>query len=242
MEEHATSAIETYMPYIVVFNFALVGVVLVVLGKLAVRGGLSEEPGPRQNLLEFLLDYFVGKAEEIRGCDCVKTVVPLLATLFAMIFISNLLGVIPIPVINQPPTAYYSGPLALALCAIFGTLYVSGVFNGVFGALKHLVWPNPLQLITEVSDVMSLSLRLYGNIAGEHMVALLIMGVAPIGIPLVIHFLGLIPAFVQPLVFVLLTTSFIAGAIKHEEHKEEREVVAEAQEERTNVDVEAQTA
>lgn len=232
MEEVVPKAITHNMPYIVLFNFALVGLVLVVLGKLAVRGGLSEEPSGRQNLAEFTLDFFVGKAEEMRGCECVKTVVPLLATLFGMIFLSNLLGVLPIPIINQPPTSYYSGPLALALCAIFGTIYVSGAFNGVLGAVKHLFWPNPLQLITEISDVLSLSLRLYGNIGGEHMVALLIMGVAPFGIPLVIHALGLIPAFVQPLVFTLLTTSFVAGAIKHEEkekHKEEEAAGAKAE-------------
>lgn len=219
--EHGAHAIETYMPYIVLLNFALVGVALLILGKLAVRAGLEERPGPRQNVAEFALDFFVGRAEEMRGCDCVKTVVPLLATLFGMIWVSNLLGTLPIPILNNPPTAYYSGPLALALCAILGTLYVSGAFNGVLGAVKHLFWPNPLQLITEISDVLSLSLRLYGNIGGEHMVALLILGVAPFGIPLVIHALGMIPAFVQALVFTLLTTSFIASAIKHEaEHAE----------------------
>ncbi len=225
MEEgakEAVPAIQLYMPYIVLFNFALVGVLMVVFGRLLVRGGLSEEPGPRQNLAEFALDFFFGKAEEMRGCDCAKTVAPLLATLFGMIWFSNLLMVLPIPIIKQPPTAYFSGPLALALCAIFGTLYVSAVFNGAFGAIKHLFWPNPLQLITEVSDVLSLSLRLYGNIGGEYIVAVLIVSVAPYGIPLVIHALGMIPMFVQPLVFTLLTTSFIAAAIKHEaEHAEE---------------------
>lgn len=241
MEEGAKTAIEQYLPYIVLFNFALVGIVLVVLGKLAVRGGLSEEPGARQNLLEFLLDFFVGKAEEMRGLACVKTVVPLLATLFGMIWVSNLTMVLPIPIINRPPTTYYSGPLALALCAIIGTLYVSSAFNGAFGAIKHLFWPNPLQLITEVSDVLSLSLRLYGNIGGEYMVTMLILSVAPFGIPLVIHALGMIPAFVQPLVFTLLTTSFIAGAIHHEEKAESREH-AEAAEPAEAEEMEALTA
>lgn len=237
--KEAIPAIQLYMPYIVLFNFALVGIVLVVLGKLAVRGELSEEPGPRQNLAEFALDFFVGKAEEMRGCECVKTVAPLLATLFGMIWLSNLLAILPIPIINKPPTAFYSGPLALALCAMTGTLYVSGAFNGILGAVKHLFWPNPLQLITEVSDVLSLSLRLYGNIGGEYMVAMLIMSVAPFGIPLVIHALGMIPMFVQPLVFTLLTTSFIAGAIKHEQEHAKEAVEEETVEPDTDIELQA---
>ncbi|RJQ53642.1 MAG: F0F1 ATP synthase subunit A [Actinobacteria bacterium] len=226
---HAVPAIQLYMPYIVLFNFALVGVVLVSLGRFLLKDGLAEEPGRRQNVAEFALDFFVGKAEEMRGCECIKTVAPLLATLFGMIWLSNLLAILPIPIVNKPPTAFYSGPLALALCAIGGTLYVSGAFNGIVGAVKHLFWPNPLQLITEVSDVMSLSLRLYGNIGGEYMVAMLIMSVAPFGIPLVIHALGMIPMFVQPLVFTLLTTSFIAGAIKHERKHAEEEAAEPAE-------------
>lgn len=238
--EHGPTVIQQNLPYIVLFNFALVGLLLIVLGRLALVDGLSERPGKRQNLAEFALDFFVTKSEEIRGCECVRKVAPFLATLFGMILVSNLLGMLPVPVINQPPTAYYSGPLALALCAILGTLYISGAYNGILGAIKHLFWPNPLQLITEVSDVLSLSLRLYGNIGGEHLVAVLVMGAAPFGIPLVIHFLGLIPAFVQPLVFTLLTTSFVAGAIKHEEKKRaEEHEVAEAEVEE---DVEVETA
>jgi F0F1-type ATP synthase membrane subunit a len=94
----------------------------------------------------------------------------------------------------------------------------------VVPATKHLFWPNPLQLISDVSDVASLSLRLFANIAAEFVVVLLVLEVAPIGIPLVIHGLGLIPAFVQPLVFTLLTTSFLATSMRHaDEHAQAAE-------------------
>jgi hypothetical protein len=55
------------------------------------------------------------------------------------------------------------------------------------------------------------------------MVALLVAKAAPYGIPLVIHALGLIPAFIQPLVFTLLTTSFLAEAIHTEEKRPRKE-------------------
>jgi F-type H+-transporting ATPase subunit a len=55
-------------------------------------------------------------------------------------------------------------------------------------------------------------LRLYGNIGGEYLVAVLATQAAPYGIPVVIHALGLVPASVQPIVFTLLTADFIASA------------------------------
>jgi hypothetical protein len=51
------------------------------------------------------------------------------------------------------------------------------------------------------------------------MVALLVAKAAPYGIPLIIHALGLIPAFIQPLVFTLLTTNFLAEAVHREEKR-----------------------
>jgi uncharacterized membrane protein YozB (DUF420 family) len=86
---------------------------------------------------------------------------------------------------------------------------------------KHLFWPNPLQLVTKISDILSLSLRLFGNIGGEFLVVLLVVKAAPYGIPLVIHTLGLIPAFIQPLVFTLLTSNFLAEAVHTDKKKAE---------------------
>jgi F-type H+-transporting ATPase subunit a len=131
------------------------------------------------------------------------------------------LSVLSFPIINIPPTSYYSGTLTLALIAILGITVISARFNGLAGAVKHLLWPNPLQIIAEVGHTLSLSLRLFGNIGGEFMVALLVAKAAPYGIPLIIHALGLIPAFIQPLVFTLLTTNFLAEAI-HTEKKQPR--------------------
>ena len=64
-----------------------------------------------------------------------------------------------------------------------------------------------------MSHTLSLSLRLYGNIGAEVLVAALAAQAAPYGLPLVIDALGLIPAVVQPIVFTLLTASFLATAV-----------------------------
>lgn len=216
--EEGVSAIQ---PYVVIGNFALAAIILIVAGRVLTRGALTDEiPEGRQNVAEFVLGFFVGKARDIGPGKVVRVVAPFLATCFLLIVVSNLFGMIPIPVVNMPPTAHFSVTLGLAISAVGGTLVISGIFNGAKGALRHLFWPNPLQFISEFTDVLSLALRLFGNIAGEHMTIVLVTQAVAIGIPFILHVLGLIPAFVQGLVFTLLTTSFIAGVV-HSGHEEE---------------------
>ena len=60
MEKEAVSAIQAYTPYIVAFNFVVAAAVLVALGRFLGRGRLTDEvPGERQNLAEFVLNFFV---------------------------------------------------------------------------------------------------------------------------------------------------------------------------------------
>jgi F-type H+-transporting ATPase subunit a len=92
-------------------------------------------------------------------------------------------------------------------------MIISVKTKGIFATFKHMFWPNPMQLVSEFSHALSLSLRLYGNIGGEFIVVLLVLQAAPYGIPLVIHTLCLIPVIIQPVIFTLLTASFLASAI-----------------------------
>jgi len=203
---------------VVIVNAAVVSLFLVGAGAWLARGGLSAtEPGSRQNVGEWVLQFFVGKAREMAHGEkrdmILGLVSSLLATAFLFIIVSNLIAILPLPLLNRPPTSHFSVTLALALCAVFGTLIISAVVKGTGKTLLHLFWPNPLQWVSELTDIMSLSLRLFGNIAGEYMTVALVFAVVPWGIPLILHALGLIPAFVQALVFTLLTASFLANAI-----------------------------
>ena len=216
---------------IVIVNSLLVAIGLIVGGAWLAHGGLSvSEPTRRQNAGEAILQFFVGKAGDMAHGEqrdrIMRLVAPFLAVLFLFIMTSNLLGMMPLPIINRPPTSHFSVTLGLALFAVGGTLVISGAIKGAGKTFLHLFWPNPLQWVSEITDVMSLSLRLFGNIAGEYMTVALVVLVVPIGIPLILHALGLIPAFVQALVFTLLTASFLANAIVHEEKSEPSEKAA----------------
>ena len=209
-----------FAPLIVVVNMGFVALGLIVLGIVLTRKPLtSGVPGPKQNFGEFMLDFFVGKAREIGDTRIVRVVAPFLATFFFIILGANLFAVLPFPLINRPPTSYFGITIGLALAAVLGTFIMNMRVNGAGKAVKHLFWPNPMQLISEITDVLSLGLRLFGNIAGEYMTIVLVSSVVAFGIPLILHALGFIPAFVQALVFTLLTTSFIAGALGHHEEK-----------------------
>ena len=205
---------------VIIVNAMFVSAALVGTGAWLASGELSvTEPSARQNMGEYVLQFFVGKAREMAHGDnrerVLGAVTPMLATFFLFIIVCNVIAMLPIPIINRPPTANYSATLALALSAVLGTMVVSVLVNGWGKALMHLVWPNPLQWVSELTDVLSLSLRLFGNIAGEYMTVALVMIAVPWGIPLILHALGLIPAFVQALVFTLLTASFLSDVLHH---------------------------
>ncbi len=206
------------MPYIVIFNFMFVALILITLAFVTTRRKLSEVPDMIQNIAEYILEWFIRQARDMRP-DGVSVIAPFLASLFLFILLCNLFSVLSFTIIIIPPTSYYSGTLTLALIAMIGITVINARFKGVSGALKHLFWPNPLQIISYIGDTLSLSLRLFGNIGGEFMVALLIAQAAPYGVPLIIHTLGLIPAFIQPIVFTLLTANFLAEAIHTEEKR-----------------------
>lgn len=203
------------LPYVIIANAAVVAVVLVAIAAVVAHRGLREVPGPVQNALERGLEWFVGLTRRARP-DGVTALVPFLASLFAFILACNLLLVVPVPVLRIPPTAYYGTTLALALIAVIGALAFGVRFRGLATTARRLVWPNPLQLVSEVSHGLSLSLRLFGNIGGEALVAILVTAAVPYGMPLVIHVLGLVPAVVQPVVFTLLVSNFLAEAVHDE--------------------------
>jgi F-type H+-transporting ATPase subunit a len=207
-----SEAVRHALPYLVIANAAMVALLLVAATAVIRRRGLREVPGAAQNAVELGLEWVVRLARDARP-DGVTAIAPFLATLFVFILACNLLAVLPVPLLAIPPTAYYGATLALALVAMLAVLVLGARFRGAAGTLKHLIWPNPLQLVSEASHALSLSLRLYGNIAGELLVALLVASVVPWGIPLLIHVLGLVPAIVQPLVFTLLCANFLAEAV-----------------------------
>jgi F-type H+-transporting ATPase subunit a len=203
----------------------LVMIVLIVAGltvlSLVVRSRLSvEHPGKLQILVEDALKALVGMMEQWIGPKGPRYL-PLVATLFVFILCSNYLGLIPG---FMAPTASINVTLGCAL-----TIWVYYHFQGfkeqgVVNYIKHFalppgspVWMAPLMFIIEIishlSRVMSLSLRLFGNVFGEELVIAILFGLVPFIIPLPMMFLGLITGGLQAFIFVLLSIIYLQGAV-----------------------------
>jgi len=173
---------------------------------LAVRGLLVEWIGPEGE--EFL---------------------PLIFTFGIFILLGNYAGLVPG---LMAPTSSINVTLG---CAITAWVYyhVHGIKEqGAIAYFKHFAAPPgapiwvapimlPVELLSHASRVMSLTIRLFGNIFSEELVIVILFSLVPFLVPLPIMFLGLITATLQAYIFGLLTTIYLGGAVatEHEQHE-----------------------
>jgi F-type H+-transporting ATPase subunit a len=144
----------------------------------------------------------------------------IIGTLALFIFVSNVLGLVPG---FHSPTASLNTTAACAITVFFLTHYYGFREHGI-KYIKHftgpIIWLAPLmfpiELIGHFVRPVSLSIRLFGNIFGDHYVYAIVLTMAPFLIPLPMMVLGLFVAIVQTLVFILLSMAYFAGAIEEE--------------------------
>jgi F-type H+-transporting ATPase subunit a len=213
-----------HAPDHVVFS-ALICLIVLALG-LAIRSKLSvDDPGRLQIVLEDVVRFFVSQIEAVIGPKG-RRFLPLLGGLFVFIWIGNMMGQIPG---LGAPTSTINVPFA---CAITLWLYYHGVGireQGVLSYLKHFaVMPGVpilmapmifvIEVISHLSRVLSLTLRLYGNIYGEHLVVLIIASIIPFLMPLPIQFLGLVVGTLQAFIFLILGSIYLSASVAVDEH------------------------
>ena len=192
-------------------------IVLIFFGWLAGKS-ISMVPGNAQNVFETIVSGLEEFVVGITGDEGRKSF-PLVITIFLFVLLGNLFGLVPG---FFPPTASINTTLACALIAV-GWSHVIGLqYHGV-KYIKHFLGPIPLmiplflpiEIVSHLARVPSLTFRLFGNMAGHELVVLilLMLGGAFL-IPLPIMALGAFVALVQAFVFFLLATMYIAGAIE----------------------------
>ena len=176
-----------------------------------------------RNLMEIYVQALFDLAESTLGRADARLFFPLVGTLFIYILASNLVSLIPG---FLPPTSNFSANLSLALL-VFLVFNVAGLRRNGIGYVKHLWGPialmGPFFLVIELISLcirpISLSLRLAGNLFGDHMVFGIMSDLVPPLVPIPFLGLGMFVSFIQALVFTLLTTVYIGLAVAHgEEH------------------------
>ena len=175
-----------------------------------------------RNLFEVLADTVLGLMAGVMGEKSAKRYLPLVGTLFIFILFSNLLGLIPG---FLPPTETLKTNLALSI-SVFVLSHVFGVREHGLKYFKHFLGPIwwliplmlPIELISHVARPVSLSMRLMGNIVGDHKLVGVFFGILPFILPVPFMVMGVLVCVVQAVVFSLLTTVYISQAVAHEEH------------------------
>ena len=201
----------------------LLTAIVAIFFPLAARRFHKERPGGVQNFLEMIVDAIRGLLEDVIGHGAQHKYLPMIGALALFIFIGNLFGLI-YPL--QPPTGSLSTTAALAVIAFLYFNWQGIKENGLIGFLKHFAgpvwWLAPLFFVIEIignfARILSLSLRLFMNISGEHTVTGFFASLVPIVVPWPLMALGLFTALLQSFIFVTLTAVYINLSTAHEEH------------------------
>lgn len=181
----------------------------------------SEKPKGLVNVLEIgytslkkLLDDTMGKGPTR------DRLFPYIFSIALFIAAANLLGLLGL----APPTSDYNVTFALALITFFMTQYYGVKTNGVGGYIKGYFEPLPflvpLNIVGELSNPISMSFRLFGNILSGGIIMGLVYNalgfIAPIAAPLHLYF-DLFAGLVQTFIFIMLTMVFVGGNMPDEE-------------------------
>jgi F-type H+-transporting ATPase subunit a len=192
-------------------------IVLIFFGWLAGKS-VSMVPDTSQNVFETLVSGLEDFVVSITGEEGRKSF-PLVITIFLFVLLGNLFGLLPG---FFPPTASINTTLACALIAV-GWSHVIGLQHHGVKYIKHFLGPIPImipmflpiEIVSHIARVLSLTFRLFGNMAGhELVVGILLLLAGAFLVPLPIMALGAFVALVQAFVFFLLATMYIAGAIE----------------------------
>lgn len=213
--QNADAPISNYIAMEVLAVMILIFIFFVVRSRLSV-----EKPNGIQHLAEMVHDFITNQSEEIIG-EHSEGFTPFLTALFLFILVSNLIGLI--PTLESPTSA-----IEITLgCALVAFIYynVQGIrAQGPIGYLKHFMGPVwwlawllfPIEIISHLARIMSLSIRLYANMFAGDAVTNAFFGLIPIGVPAIFLMLHVAVSLLQAYIFTLLTTIYLQGAVAHE--------------------------
>ena len=230
--------------------FAAAAALLLVLFAMMARGALVRAQDPTipaavlgsRNIAELIVQLIVSQSDAIIG-KAGRKYVPFYGTFFFFILTSNLMGLLPG---FGAPTANLNTTIGLALCSFIG-YNVIGVREQGMSYFKHFVGPMTslpgssfmaqlafvpllllsvmfffiLELFSQGFRPVSLSLRLFGNMMGDHQVIGAFIGLTKLVVPVAFYLMGTLVSLIQAFVFTLLSMIYVALAVSHghdEEH------------------------
>lgn len=187
-----------------------------------------DSPAGLQLAFEGINSFVKGQSRDVIGHGS-EPFAPFLATLLLFILVGNLIGLIPG---LEAPTGVPVVPLGCAVCVFFyyhahgfrahGISYLKQFLGHQDPSLS--IWARiPISIlmliiepISHLARVVSLTVRLYGNMFAGDMVILVFLSLIPIGVPVIFIGLHIFVALIQAYVFFILAAVYLAGAIAEE--------------------------
>ncbi len=188
---------------------------------LAVRASLSvEKPGPLQQFAEMIHEFTGGQADQIIGHGY-ERFQAFVTMIFLFVLTCNLVGLI--PGINAP-TESPVVPLGIAVLTFVYYNFYGFKEQGFVGYLGHFAGPIwwiapllfPIEIISNLARVMSLTIRLYANMFAGGLVTLVFFSLVPLGIPVIFLGLHLLVSLIQAFVFMLLAMIYLSQVVAHD--------------------------
>ncbi len=203
--------------FIYATHLALVVLIVLVLAKVA-TANMQVVPRGTQNVMEAYLGGVLAMGADVMGKEEARKYLPLVATIGLLVGVANIVGVIPG---FEAPSSFLDFTLALALVVFFYYNFEGIRKNGVVAYFKHFLGPVwwlywlmfPIEIVSHISRIISLSFRLFGNVKGDDMFLMVLLMLAPWLLPMIPFALLLFMAFLQAFIFMMLTYVYLGGAI-----------------------------
>ncbi|AFV97913.1 MULTISPECIES: F0F1 ATP synthase subunit A [unclassified Sulfuricurvum] len=209
--------------FIFLTHMLLTAAIVLIIAKLA-TSNLRLVPSGTQNVMEAYLSGVLAMGADVMGKAEARRYLPLVATIGLFVGIANIIGVIPG---FEAPSAFLDFTLALAL-VVFVYYNFEGIRrNGIISYFKHFMGPVwwlawlmfPIEIVSHISRIISLSFRLFGNVKGDDMFLMVILMLAPWLLPMIPFALLTFMAFLQAFIFMMLTYVYLGGAVLlHDDH------------------------
>ena len=203
--------------WIILSHFVLVIGIVFFLARAATKK-MQLVPTGSQNVLEAFIGGIIAMGADTMGEKNARRYLPLIGSLALVVFFSNMIGVIPG---FESPTSNINFTLALALIVFVYYNYVGIKLNGFVNYFKHFMGPMPalaplmfpIEIISHLSRIVSLSFRLFGSIRGDDMFLMVLLMLVPWLLPLPGFFMLTAFGFLQAFIFAILTYVYIAGSV-----------------------------
>ncbi|MFC2074081.1 F0F1 ATP synthase subunit A [Campylobacterota bacterium] len=203
--------------FIFLTHMFLSAIIVLIIAKVA-TSSMRLVPTGTQNVMEAYLGGVLAMGADVMGKEDARKYLPLVATIGLFVGVANLVGVIPG---FEAPTAFLDMTLGLALVVFFYYNFEGIRRNGVIKYFAHFMGPVwwlawlmfPIEIVSHISRIISLSFRLFGNVKGDDMFLIVLLMLTPWVFPMIPFALLTFMALLQAFIFMMLTYVYLGGAV-----------------------------